>query len=195
MAKASSVSSPLVSLQLVALLIVVAVVFGAIGFKVGRMSSRLNAALSQEALTPSVPLSPSLSPSSSPLSDAQFINPIFASDCPTAQVVQRFSSTYGGLNIAGKTNCWVHAAGAGKVISVGSDENYGYNVTIDHGNNLVSFYSHGDAQPIVKVGDQVAQGQNLMYMGSSGRSTGVHLHLEFRKNGVQVNPEKYIELL
>lgn len=102
---------------------------------------------------------------------------------------------HGGADMAKRGGCWVNAAGDGTVSTVAC---YGYgpgcHVVIDHGNGLQTKYFHGNGQFNVKVGDQVKKGQPIMYMGSTGNSTGTHLHFEVVLNGNRLNPENYVKL-
>jgi murein DD-endopeptidase MepM/ murein hydrolase activator NlpD len=87
----------------------------------------------------------------------------------------------------------VVAAAAGKVIFAGGDRccSYGYYVIVDHENGLKTLYAHL-SRISVSVGERVAQGQTLGPSGTTGYSTGVHLHFEVHKNGVRVNPLPYL---
>ena len=69
---------------------------------------------------------------------------------------------------------------------------YGNMVEIDHGNGLVTRYAHASRLD-VKVGDVVVIGQKVAEVGSTGRSTGPHLHFEVRVRGAAVNPSKYLQ--
>jgi murein DD-endopeptidase MepM/ murein hydrolase activator NlpD len=68
---------------------------------------------------------------------------------------------------------------------------YGQMVEINHGNGLSTRYAHNE-KVLVKQGDMVSKGQELALMGSTGRSTGPHLHFEVLKNGAQVDPLRFI---
>jgi murein DD-endopeptidase MepM/ murein hydrolase activator NlpD len=97
-----------------------------------------------------------------------------------------------GVDFAGKSGNDVVAVGDG-VVSW-SDDRYGYGqlVEIKHGNGYVTRYGHNQ-ENLVAVGDQVQQGQTIALMGSSGRSTGPHVHFEVWHNGRPVDPARYIQ--
>ena len=97
-----------------------------------------------------------------------------------------------GIDFASKPNSEIVAVAAGVVTWSGDAEGYGKMVEINHGNGLVTRYGH-NARNLVKVGDTVAQGQVIAKMGSTGRSTGTHVHFEVLKNGKQINPKKYTQ--
>lgn len=89
----------------------------------------------------------------------------------------------------------VVAADAGTVIKAGWDGSHGYRVMIDHGGGLVTSYSHMQKGSIsVKVGQRVQRGQTIGRVGSTGNSTGNHLHFEVHRNGKKVNPKPYLGL-
>jgi murein DD-endopeptidase MepM/ murein hydrolase activator NlpD len=85
----------------------------------------------------------------------------------------------------------VLAAASGKVVAAEWHAQYGKIVDIDHGNGLVSRYAHA-SQLLVKEGDLVVRGQKIAEIGSTGRSTGPHLHFEVRLNGVPQNPARFL---
>ncbi len=88
----------------------------------------------------------------------------------------------------------VHAAAAGRVISAGWAGGYGNRIVVDHGRvngkDLATTYNH--LSRIVKRGGHVARGQLIGYSGTTGLSTGCHLHFETRVNGVPVNPTRWL---
>jgi len=96
-----------------------------------------------------------------------------------------------GIDFAGKRGTEIVAVADG-VVSW-SRERYGYGnlVEINHGNGYVTRYAHNDSNA-VKLGETVQQGQVIAYMGSTGRSTGTHLHFEVWHNGKPVNPRKFV---
>jgi murein DD-endopeptidase MepM/ murein hydrolase activator NlpD len=93
-----------------------------------------------------------------------------------------------GIDIAAPSGTPIKAAAAGKVIFSGRLAGYGNLVEVDHGNGLVTRYGHNEAN-LVSMGDEIAAGQAIALVGSTGRSTGAHLHFEVRRAGKPVNPE------
>lgn len=92
---------------------------------------------------------------------------------------------HNGVDIAVPTGTRVKAIAAGRVIESAAHGGYGNLVTVQHADGMVSMYGH-NAQLEVKVGDQVEAGQTVALSGSTGRSTGPHVHFELWKNGVNV---------
>lgn len=95
-----------------------------------------------------------------------------------------------GMDFAGKEGSEVVAVAAGMVTWAGERYGYGEMIEINHGKGVVTRYGH-NKKLMVKVGDRIKQGQVIATMGSSGRSTGPHVHFEVLKNGKTVNPTKY----
>jgi murein DD-endopeptidase MepM/ murein hydrolase activator NlpD len=96
-----------------------------------------------------------------------------------------------GMDFAGKLGSDVVAVASGVVTFSGRRHGYGNLVEVNHGNGLVTRYGH-NSENLVVAGDTVKKGQVLALMGSSGRSTGPHVHFEVLRNGRAVNPIKYI---
>jgi murein DD-endopeptidase MepM/ murein hydrolase activator NlpD len=97
-----------------------------------------------------------------------------------------------GIDIRGEIGEQVHATAAGRISIAGWDGGYGNMVEIDHGNGLSTRYGHL-SEIGVHVGDEVRTGQVIGRIGSTGRSTGAHLHYETRVDGEAVNPQKFLE--
>lgn len=98
---------------------------------------------------------------------------------------------HNGLDFAGKRGSDVIAVAAGVVIWSGRRSGYGMLVEVNHGNGYITRYAHNESH-VVNVGDIVTRGQTLAKMGSSGRSTGPHVHFEVLKNGQVQDPTLYI---
>jgi murein DD-endopeptidase MepM/ murein hydrolase activator NlpD len=97
-----------------------------------------------------------------------------------------------GLDFRGAYGSPIYAAGSGTVSFVGQIHGYGNVVEISHGNGLLTRYAHM-SKTLAKVGQRVAAGDAIGQIGSTGRSTGPHLHFEVRINGGVVNPRRYLE--
>lgn len=100
-------------------------------------------------------------------------------------------STHTGLDIAAPTGRDIQVIAAGTVTCASYQGAYGYLVKVDHGNGLETWYAH-TSKMYVKVGQKVEAGEVIAAVGSTGNSTGAHLHLEIRINGVHVNPQNYL---
>ena len=97
-----------------------------------------------------------------------------------------------GLDFAGARGTPIHATAAGRVVRAGWFSGYGKTVDVDHGNGYVTRYAHLSSVD-VKVGQRVSRQERVGGMGTTGRSTGVHLHYEVLRNGKPVNPMTYIK--
>ncbi|MGB1271291.1 MAG: M23 family metallopeptidase [Endozoicomonas sp.] len=98
---------------------------------------------------------------------------------------------HNGVDFAGKRGAEIIAVAAGVVVWSGQRSGYGLLVEINHGNGYVTRYAHSQ-ESLVEVGDIVSRGQAIATMGSSGRSTGPHVHFEVLKNGKPQDPSRYI---
>ncbi len=111
----------------------------------------------------------------------------------TSRFGERWSRQHTGIDIGVPRGTPNKAADGGVVVFAGWDGTYGKLVIIDHENGFTTYYAHNDTIK-VKMGQRVAKGQVVGLAGSTGRATGPHLHFEVRKNGVPVNPLKYIHM-
>ena len=100
------------------------------------------------------------------------------------------SEYHSGLDIAADFGAPVKAAAAGTVTAAGLNGGYGRFISIDHGSGMSTAYGHMSALAVT-VGQQVSRGQVIGYVGSSGYSTGPHLHFEVRENGQTENPLQF----
>lgn len=97
-----------------------------------------------------------------------------------------------GVDVAGKKNSNVVAVASGIVTWTGKRGGYGKLVEIRHADGYVTRYGH-NSKILVAPGDLVTQGQPIALMGSSGRSTGPHVHFEIVRNGKSINPSRYLQ--
>ena len=100
-------------------------------------------------------------------------------------------STHTGLDIATTTGTPIKVVADGTVTFAAYSGSYGYLVKVDHGNGVETWYGH-TSKMIVKAGQEVKSGDTIALVGSTGNSTGPHLHFEVRINGEHVNPQKYL---
>lgn len=98
---------------------------------------------------------------------------------------------HGGLDIAAPYGTKIKAASGGIVSYSGWMSGYGYLIIIDHENGVQTYYGHC-SKLYASVGDEVTAGDVIAAVGSTGNSTGNHLHLEIRLNGSRVNPQNYM---
>jgi murein DD-endopeptidase MepM/ murein hydrolase activator NlpD len=143
------------------------------------LTARIQAAQAQHSSS-----GPSSTPSSSGL-----IWP--ASGPVTSPFGFRWGRMHEGIDIGASYGSAIHAAASGTVIYCGWESGYGNLTVIDHGGNLATAYGH-QSSIAVTCGQQVSQGQVIGYVGSTGHSTGPHLHFEVRINGAPVDPMGYL---
>jgi len=96
-----------------------------------------------------------------------------------------------GVDIPGKLGAHVLSVADGVIVRSEKNSNYGWLVQIDHGDNYTTLYSH-NRKNLVEVGETVKKGQPIAEIGSTGRSTGPHVHFEVHKKGRVINPVKYL---
>ena len=101
------------------------------------------------------------------------------------------SSTHTGLDIAAPQGTAIKAVAEGNVTCASYSGSYGNLVKIDHGNRIETWYAH-TSKMYVTAGQKVEAGEVIAAVGSTGNSTGAHLHLEIRINGQHVNPQQYL---
>ncbi|MEK4231208.1 M23 family metallopeptidase [Solibacillus sp. FSL H8-0538] len=104
----------------------------------------------------------------------------------------RWGSYHRGIDIARPSNYAIKASDNGVVTFTGWDGTYGNKIVVNHNNGYETIYAHL-SKISVSVGQVVAQGSSMGIMGSTGRSTGIHLHFEVHKNGSYVNPLSYLK--
>lgn len=109
----------------------------------------------------------------------------------TSRFGRRSGGTHTGLDIANSTGTPIKAAATGTVIYAGYKGSYGRMIIIAHTNSIQTYYAHC-SRLYVSAGQTVSQGEIIAAVGSTGNSTGPHLHLEVRVNGVAKNPQNYV---
>jgi LysM repeat protein len=137
-----------------------------------------------------------------PTNNTPSVTPPSASDINTGtkllwpvlshRITQYFHWGHTGLDVGDKMGNPIYAAETGKVERAGWAKGYGYNIIINHGNGLKTLYAH-NSKLLVSAGDSVSRGQTIALIGSTGWSTGPHIHFEVRVNGVRKNPLNYIK--
>ncbi|HUR49479.1 MAG TPA: M23 family metallopeptidase [Acidimicrobiales bacterium] len=109
----------------------------------------------------------------------------------TSEYGYRWGRLHAGIDIGAPTGTPIRAAQAGEVIFSGTQNGYGNTVVIAHGGGFSTLYGH-QSRIAARDGQQVARGDVIGYVGSTGHSTGPHLHFETRVNGSAQNPRKYL---
>ena len=131
--------------------------------------------------------------------DSKTVNGIYLACVPvTGRITSRFGAnervrdhTHKGIDIGAAGGTPIYAAAGGTITYSGWESGYGYLVIIDNGNGVETYYGHC-SKLYVSKGQQVNAGDKIAAVGSTGNSTGNHLHFEIRLNGAQVNPQKYV---
>jgi murein DD-endopeptidase MepM/ murein hydrolase activator NlpD len=125
------------------------------------------------------------------MATGHFIKPVKGTVSAYYGKYPTLSGTHTGIDWRAPKGTSIKASDGGKVIHAGWKGNYGYCVIIDHENGYQTYYAHC-SKLLVKKGQRVYQGQEIAKVGSTGRSTGPHLHFEVRYNGKHQNPLKYV---
>lgn len=102
----------------------------------------------------------------------------------------RNGKNHNGIDIGNECGTEIFAAAGGSVVYADWMNGYGNYLVIDHGNGYLTAYAHC-MELVVGVGDSVTQGERIAFMGSTGNSTGPHLHFEIKKDGVFQDPLEY----
>jgi len=110
---------------------------------------------------------------------------------PRINPITKTKEMHTGIDIAAKSGTTVVAANAGTIIKAAWNNSYGNMVMVDHGGGIVTLYAHNSAL-LVKTGDVVSKGQAIAKSGSTGMSTGPHVHFEVRVNGQYKNPRDWL---
>lgn len=130
--------------------------------------------------------------SSSSNSSGLFIHPLKGAGRVSSTYGPRWGTFHKGIDYAAPAGTPVYASAAGKVIYSGYNSGgYGKLVIIEHSNGYQTYYAHNSSL-YVNVGETVSKGERIAGVGSTGDSTGNHLHFEIRKNGTPVNPANYL---
>jgi murein DD-endopeptidase MepM/ murein hydrolase activator NlpD len=149
---------------------------------------RQQEAAARRATTTAAPPPPASSPSGGS-SSSGYIWP--AKGTMTSGYGARWGTVHKGIDVAAPTGTPIWAAKAGEVIYASWMSGYGNVVMIDHGGDVTTLYAH-QSRIASSVGQSVAQGQVIGYIGSTGNSTGPHLHFEIRFGGVPRDPAPYL---
>ena len=128
-------------------------------------------------------------PSGSPVADATITSHFGERSDPVTGEEGHFHK---GLDLAGAKGEAVEAVAAGIVTQAGEHTGYGYLVEINHGNGYVTRYAHNE-KILVKLGQSVVRGQEIALLGSTGHSTGPHVHFEVLRNGRPVDPMSFVK--
>ncbi len=120
----------------------------------------------------------------------------FTHPCPGGSVSSPFGPRWGtihkGIDFAASSGTPIYSADSGTVVTAGWSNSAGNWVVINHGGGIVTKYMHMVSTPYVGTGESVSRGQNIGAVGTTGNSTGNHLHFQVEVNGVAVNPASFL---
>jgi murein DD-endopeptidase MepM/ murein hydrolase activator NlpD len=105
--------------------------------------------------------------------------------------IKKINKHHHGVDLAAPSQAPILSVASGKVVFSGSFNGYGKFITIQHPNGYTTHYGHCDKLQ-VEIGQYVSAGEVIGLVGSTGLSTGPHLHFEIRKNGKALDPENYL---
>ncbi len=106
--------------------------------------------------------------------------------------IKKVYLAHDGVDISSSSGDPILASASGKVEYSGYSKGYGYNVIINHGNGYHTLYAHA-SKLLANKGDNIQKGQKIALVGSTGLSTGPHLHFEIRVNNIPVDPTEYVD--
>ena len=109
----------------------------------------------------------------------------------TSRYGYRWGKTHKGIDIGASTGTPIYASASGTVTFSGWNGAYGYLIIVSHSNGIQTYYAHC-SKILVNVGQAVSAGEQIGKVGSTGRSTGPHLHFEIRVKGETINPQSYV---
>lgn len=116
---------------------------------------------------------------------------IITSDYGWRRISRKHARMHLGVDIAAPYGSSVMASADGRVVFAGRKGGYGLAIVIDHGGELTTLYGH-NSQLFVKEGELVKRGQEISLVGSTGHSTGPHVHYEVRVDGNPINPSRFL---
>lgn len=105
---------------------------------------------------------------------------------------RRRGRLHNGIDLRAPLGTPIHASADGRVKSSRYNRGYGHMIVIDHGNGVETAYAH-NSRNLVKTGQRVKQGQVIARVGKSGNATGYHVHFEFRRQGLALNPVRQVQ--
>ncbi len=138
---------------------------------------------------PPVPAPPVAAPEPAPPPPPQFVRP--GTGRLTSGYGARWGRLHAGIDLAAGVGAPISAVAAGTVVAAGSEGGYGRVVRLQHDDGTLTLYAHM-SELLVQAGQRVAAGTHVGREGSSGHSTGPHLHFEVRVGGVPVDPEPWL---